>query len=247
MKRLYVEPTRTKVDRKNRTITHLISTKATDRAGDVVNPEGWVLDNFLKNPVVVANHDYSIQSIIGKAISLEVTPEGLVATTQFHDKGLGALAFDLVSNDMARAWSVGFKAIQGEPVKDTQGRNTGGMKYTKQELLEYSLVAVPMNPEAVTACVQRGLVSEQLAPKLFRSTPGGLGVADLERVWGNDVDLIEEPPPENATAEAMAIYGYKPDGSPLYPDTPALDPEKAAIERARVDHALRKAGLRGLR
>ena len=59
------------VNEEEREVLHLISTKARDRAGDIVNPKGLDLKNFKKNPVVLVNHDYRVESIIGKAVVVE--------------------------------------------------------------------------------------------------------------------------------------------------------------------------------
>ena len=41
-----------------------------DRDGDVITLDGWEVDNYLRNPVILANHTYSIENIIGKATKI---------------------------------------------------------------------------------------------------------------------------------------------------------------------------------
>lgn len=139
-----------------RSVTHLISNATQDRAGDIVEPKGWDTEKFLSNPVVLVDHDYRVEKIIGRAQSVWADDSGLYATTVFSDKGLGAAAFDLVQAGIARAWSVGFRPIDQEPIRDEKGV-LKGFRFTKQELLEYSLVAIPMNPDAVNNAIQRGI------------------------------------------------------------------------------------------
>lgn len=164
--RAFCTPDIKAVDVKRREITHLISTSSIDRAGDIVEPSGADVANFMKNPVVLANHDYSIENIIGRATSIKIQSDGLTATTQFHDKGLGADAFELVNTGFARAWSIGFRPTEHESMKDDKG-SFKGFRFTKWELLEYSLVAIPANPDAVSNAVQRGIVTQSNVKYFF--------------------------------------------------------------------------------
>ena len=42
------------------------STEDQDRDGETVKVNGWDTTNWLKNPVVLANHTYKIENIVGK-------------------------------------------------------------------------------------------------------------------------------------------------------------------------------------
>src|SRR5262245_11230648 len=77
------------VNKDAREVAHLITTKNPDRVGDVVEADGADLANYLKHPVVVANHSYRIEDIIGRAISLSVTEDGIFARTKYRDTPLG--------------------------------------------------------------------------------------------------------------------------------------------------------------
>jgi len=177
------------IDAEARTATHVISSDSMDRGGDIVDVEGWDLDHYQRNPVVLVDHDYRIEKIIGKAISITKNKNTLEATTQFADIGPGFAAFNLVQSGMAKAWSVGFAPQDHHAIRkgakdgckkcrkardaQLQGRDPEdvwirGLHFTKQQLLEYSLVAVPMNPDAVTEAVQRGFVTRETVPDLFR-------------------------------------------------------------------------------
>lgn len=129
-----------------RTIKFLISTDAIDRDGDSIDPKGWDLTNYMKSPVVLWSHDYS-QPPVAKATSVESTKNGLAATAEFPAKGVYPFAdtvYELLKGGFLSASSVGFRPIDGVPA---EGRK--GMNYLKQELLEFSVVPVPANPEAL--------------------------------------------------------------------------------------------------
>lgn len=175
------------INTEKREIVHVVTSMSTDRAGDVVEPGGADVENFLRNPVVLADHDYSINSIIGRAETLEIGGDSIVARTTFDDGGLGSEAFRLVKNGMARAWSIGFRPVEHESIKDEKGV-TRGFRFKKWELLEYSLVAIPMNPDALNNCIQRGAVDERFVHKFF----------DLET---DSADRAEESARPDATPE----------------------------------------------
>ncbi len=183
--RAFCTPDIKHIDKAHREVTHLISTSSIDRAGDIVEPSGANVANFMRNPVVLADHFYSIENIIGRATSVTIDKDGLTATTQFHKKGLGAEAFDLVEAGFARAWSIGFRPTEQESLKDEKG-NFKGFRFTEWELLEYSLVAIPANPDAVSNAIQRGIVSEQNIKYFFMLNPS--------------VPSGDKPPAREATA-----------------------------------------------
>jgi HK97 family phage prohead protease len=166
------------VNLKRREVTHLISTGVVDRQGDIVDAGGWSMKDYRKNPIVLANHDYSIFSVIGKSVGQASDEKGLYATTQFGSHMLGEEALMLVANDLVRAWSVGFQPLEAHPIRtgkaelqcavcdSAKGKNLW-MHFTKQALLEYSLVAVPANQEVVNNAIQLGIKKDHL-PHFFR-------------------------------------------------------------------------------
>jgi HK97 family phage prohead protease len=124
------------------TFTAVASTAAVDRHGEIVSPEGWDLENFKKNPVLLWSHDHTIPAI-GKATKVWV--EGFGAQAKLMFSGVwqtvteeGKAAAQLVSDGILNSFSVGFLPYDME-----------GNTYTEQELLEISLVNVPANPDAM--------------------------------------------------------------------------------------------------
>jgi len=151
---------------KNGDIEAYVSTESIDRVGDIIKTRGWHLDSFKKTGApVLFSHDYS-QPPIGKALEIEAQRKGLWAVTRFHEKT--QLSRDLAilarGGDMT-SWSVGFAALE-EPEPRTEDGVFKGYIFNKQELLEYSLVAVPANPEAVSKAIKLahdGKISKQTA------------------------------------------------------------------------------------
>ncbi len=146
----------------SRSLLVKISTSSPDRSKDVVLPQGAVLDNYLRNPVVALAHKYDGLSI-AKTEDLQVTDEGIVAKVTFPEKGVYPVAdtvYELYKGGFMNAWSIGFLPLE---VRDIEG---GGREFKRWELLEYSAVLVPDNPEALTLLRSKGVDVEPLKKAL---------------------------------------------------------------------------------
>jgi HK97 family phage prohead protease len=126
-----------------------ITTAATDREQDEVVPEGIDLRAYRRNPVVLFGHDHRSLPV-GVATSLDVSPgEGIRATWRWLE---GDPFADRVRNaydqGVLRAASIGFS------VKEYERNDHGGLRYTQTELLEFSLVPVPANDQAVRSVLR---------------------------------------------------------------------------------------------
>ncbi len=146
--KLYTPEVKSLGDRKMR---FTISTGAVDRDGDMIDPKGWDLKPFLSNPVVLWGHDYS-QPPVGKATNVWSDPQGLHAEVQFTPIGMNPFAdmiHDMCKGGFLNATSVGFRVGESIP------NGTGGYLIKQAELLEFSIVSIPSNPQALIQ--QRGL------------------------------------------------------------------------------------------
>jgi HK97 family phage major capsid protein/HK97 family phage prohead protease len=125
-------------------LTFVLSDATKDRMGDVIDPKGWVLDNFKSNPMALFNHNSSFP--IGTWEDVKVQGGRLVGKLKLAARGTSDRIDEIISlveQGILRAVSVGFSPIERKPLDD------GGIRFTKQELLETSLVSIPANPAAV--------------------------------------------------------------------------------------------------
>jgi HK97 family phage prohead protease len=132
-----------------------------DRYNEVIDPAGWQMDNFRANPVVPDCHDYSsITRILGRAIAVDVQDGRMVNRVQFClENPLGALAYKMAKAGFIKSQSVGFIPVEW---KNGAGKHEPARTYTKQELLEISLVVVPANPAAtVGLALKSGAIQKQ--------------------------------------------------------------------------------------
>ncbi|MDY0144047.1 MAG: HK97 family phage prohead protease [Bacteroidales bacterium] len=125
--------------------TAVISGIKTDRYGDTVNPEGWDLKNFKKNPVLLWAHDHKIPTV-GNATKVWVEGKELMMKFKFAPTPFAQELKMLVDERFLKAFSVGFMA------KDYKF-NDAGVDFLAQELLECSFVNVPAYAEALMKSV----------------------------------------------------------------------------------------------
>lgn len=208
-----------------RKMSFTISTAAVDRDGDTIDPKGWDLGSYSKNPVVLWAHDYSSPPV-GKAVNIKSTEHGLQADVEFLPQGMDPFAdkiHDMCKAGFLNATSVGFRGVEYD---EASGRK--GYDFKKQELLEFSIVPVPCNPEALA---QRGIKNEQLkqyAKEMNTWSKGILGEASpkmsqeqFDSLSGELAKILRETPEEKAPPVVTV-------------QAPSLDIHEVAIAVAKI-------------
>ncbi len=150
------------IDKDARTIDFVISTNGIDRDNDRIEVEGWDIDNYLKNPVVLWAHD-SGSLPVGKSVRTILENGKLRSTAKFCEKDYHPFAdtvFQLYLGGFLNAVSVGFKPKEYTFAEDEE--RPYGMNFLKQELLEYSCVPIPSNPEALIQARSKGIDTSPL-------------------------------------------------------------------------------------
>lgn len=151
------------IDENEKTLTATISTNAIDRMGEVLLPEGADLKEFKKNPVVLWAHQYDAPPI-GQALWVKKSIDGIISKVKFASTTFAQEIFQLYKEGVMRAFSVGFLPDMNA-IEEGDKCNDGGKKprrtYKKWELLEYSAVPVPANPEALALAMQKGLLKNE--------------------------------------------------------------------------------------
>ena len=132
-------------------ITVTASATKKDRDGDIIEQEGWIIDNYMKNPVVLYAHDLR-DLPIGKTIALEVKKTIMKAKIRFAAEiyERARLVRDLFKHGYLNAVSVGFLPIEKEEITpESKNSLHPSYRYKKQELLEISACPVPSLPDAL--------------------------------------------------------------------------------------------------
>lgn len=138
-------------DTESRQFTVIASDETVDRYGDVVDVKGWQLDNYSRNNVVLVDHSYKVEDIVGRGYPF-VEGNALKMRVELDPPNLNrkaAIVSNLLETGSLRAVSVGFRPLDYELMLDDNGKPTGGVRFTRSELMEVSLVAVPANPSAL--------------------------------------------------------------------------------------------------
>ncbi len=117
-----------------------------DRKGDVIDPTGWELEGYRRNPVFLWAHDRSIPPI-GQAKRIWFDDGALHAEVEFAPTDFAREVADLYVDGFMRGVSVGFLPLDVETREASDGRR--GYFYRRQELLEISAVPVPMHTDAL--------------------------------------------------------------------------------------------------
>lgn len=128
-------------EKKGNTFVYTITTEREDRVGDIVRVNGCRFENFLKNPVVLFNHDEN--KPVGKVVGINIVDGRIEAEIEFSKTQFGQEIQTLVEEGILNAVSIGFIPLKKEP------REKGGYDIQEWELLEVSIVPIPANPEAL--------------------------------------------------------------------------------------------------
>ncbi len=184
------------IDEKEMTLTAAISTDAIDRMGEVLDPAGIDLKNYRNNPVVLWAHDYS-QLPIGKAMWVRKDGNAIVSKVQFAKHAFAQEVFNLYKDGYMKAFSVGFIPKDGVA---GDGKKGPRWTYTKWELLEYSAVPVPANPEAIALAMSKGIL-KTASLKTALETPAVEEAQEIDE-WAEQKPEVKDAE-EGAKAEEV--------------------------------------------
>lgn len=161
-----------------RAIIATINTNTIDRYRTVIDPKGGRLDNYRRNPVVLLNHDES--QPVGRNQWIKLKEGRLVAKTKFMDATLSEQAdktFRMYQEGFMYGFSISFDPVEYGPPTVEEIRARPELAecrciYRVWDLMEYSCVAVPANPEAIAEAVSRGfMLAEWAEPKPAAAAP----------------------------------------------------------------------------
>ena len=132
------------INEEEHTISAVFSTADVDRSEEVIDQKGWILDEYLTNPVILFAHDH-YQPAVAKTISIGINSrnelEGVVKFA-VEEYPFAQILFNLYKGGYMRAFSVGFSNLENEVVDDV-------MILKKNKLYEISVVNVGANAMAL--------------------------------------------------------------------------------------------------
>lgn len=162
------------IDADKHTAIYRITDATVDSYGDVVEPAGMVNTRFRSNPVVFFAHR-SQDLPIGRSLWERVESDEVRAETEFAVgiNPMAATAWAMVSGGFMPGVSIGFAPKSYEKImrdSDTGPEWTGGFRFKEWELLEYSPVGIPANPNALQVAA-KGLLGMAAAMGMSTDQP----------------------------------------------------------------------------
>lgn len=194
-----------------------ITTPSADRDRDRVLPLGGRTDRYLRNPIVQWGHQtWEPWQTIGRTDTLEVSEAGMVATFTLREPANDAdpqhIVRQLWGEQLINSASIGFQPLQATP------NDLGGLDFVSWELLEWSLVPIPANADAIRLAydahpaaakgfsawlVKRGRVLSAKNEGRIRTAADALGQVLGELDDDEDADKAASLPDWLASPEAL--------------------------------------------
>ncbi len=154
-------------DDEERTLIFTISDETVDRYKEIMKAKGCQLEEYLKNPVVLWAHNRNQElPPIGRAEWVKKVKNSLKAKVQFAPTEFATSIYELYKKGFMNGVSVGYITLEWKDVvedNDTPARKI----IEKWELLEFSAVPVPANPNALISARDAGIEVPELAMKSF--------------------------------------------------------------------------------
>lgn len=150
------EPTSNANDQppKKLTISGMANAAVVDRMDEIVEPRGLDHFDFMKNPILLLNHNYSLP--IGQVTHLDVQEDGVHFDAWVGDESKAELTqwqkdtISLVKQGILKTVSIGFIPLEIQrPTYNDKGERLEPLKILKWLLLELSIVSVPANQDSV--------------------------------------------------------------------------------------------------
>jgi HK97 family phage prohead protease len=147
-----------------RTLRFVGSDETPDRDNDIIEVNGWALDQYMKNPVFLWAHEHDSLPV-GKSVNVMVDTmsKKLLFDVKFptaEEYPFADTIYKLYKGGYLNATSVGFHGKKYETRNDESVLNLPewqrGRRYKEQELLELSAVPVPCNPNALVSIRSKG-------------------------------------------------------------------------------------------
>lgn len=206
------------INTENYTLRAIFSTDDVDRHGEVVDQKSWLLDDFMKNPVVLFGHQHG-QPPVGKVTGLGYNSNGdLEGEIQFaaEQYPFANVIWNLYRDGFMKAFSVGFSSGAVDNVD-------GQVVLRSNTLFEISTVSVPANQLALAK--SKGLDITPLDEKFIEIAKAEEKICPCEDDNKND-DTPEVPA---VTAEEVTSEDV------VTPTEETTDEEAPSVEDASTD------------
>lgn len=167
------------------TIEGYASTTDIDRQGDVVPVSVWEkgIQNYLKNPVILAYHDHS--EPVGRMVEHKIDSKGLWIKARIS--AAANEVFNLVKDGVLTAFSIGFRIV------DAEYNSAAELFVVKElELHEISVVSVPANQNTLFSLSKAFDTAEEFKSFKMQFVPDSESAKGLESSTEADSNINKE-------------------------------------------------------
>jgi HK97 family phage prohead protease len=167
-----------------------------DRDQEVTDTDSMSLTNFLKNPILLYNHnpDY----VIGRVVKITKSYEGIFVEAEVYKMSGLEHVYEAVSRQLLKTFSVGFI-----PRDFAYDETTDVFILKDGDLFELSIVSIPSNAEAIFSRMEKSLRvnKKQFAAQNNLSCDELKGQCVMKKAIEKETDLkviksVEEKEPE---------------------------------------------------
>lgn len=254
------------IDTARMTARFVITTSSRDRHGDIVIPRGCVnhLKNYSRNPRVFFGHKTEELPIASARdaegnLTLEIFDDKIYSTAYFHGETRESeIVFRLIARKELQASSIGFLPIRasiimddesedmvdietGEEILDFRGNNSHSvpaLRFLEWDMIEWSVVPIPANQEALAAHLSRGHVEgEKLSPAIRKALSNYVPLSNKKSVSlaTLEASYFKSPSLPLTSDSSLKIIGVPPQGPTPGIDEVIKEETKESVNKEAVD------------
>lgn len=183
-----------------RQVKFILSTPNVDRDWDLIDQKGIDYSHYLTNPVVFLNHEHD-ELPIGKCVSIGIEDGNLVGVVEFVPKSntanghIAEGVYELCAGGYLNCVSIGFIVREWSFSDDHDRYSHDGTDVSACELVEFSVVGIPSNRQAL---IQEVGTAEDDAP-----------AAPVETAGNSTAASPDAPPAEPAPTKKLRAARLK--------------------------------------
>lgn len=170
--------------KENRQAEFVISTEAVDTYDTVFKIDGWDLERYQRSPIVFYNHKSwsdDPDMIIGTS-QVRIEDNQLIAIVTFEENNpVAEKVWRKVQNGTLNMASIGANPIEWRWGNFDKGENPDVIYFVRQELLEWSIVPVGSNPDALKRSVENLAEIRQTLQKPDQASQNKVSRSVVER------------------------------------------------------------------
>lgn len=229
------------INESERTIVASITTETMDREKEIVVARGGDLANYRKNPVVLWCHKYDMPPV-AKNLWIKGNGAGLIAKTQYAATERAEEIWQLRKGGFLKGYSIGFVPKSGKYGAPTDQECKAAPHFAEArciirewELVEYSDVPVPCNPDALSLAYHGKALklSSELVKDLHIPEAPAIEVQPVQKA-STKMYFLSDTQLRKAMAKELEEIDFEAIAKPIVESIPAIVAEQFRLARGGV-------------